>query len=240
MNLNRSFAPALVALTLAFSNAAMTQAQTSAPAEAAHHHRTRAEWDAVMQQRLAMIEALEVTHDDSALAALLKDDKALENYAVLLRRAAGYLHDPQLLEKLLDFPALDKNSPQYIHAVGGIFAEITANTPKPEEVKLAAMMFERIKNDKAMLNDALRFIFETSAMFYGKDTPDVGLTKLLIANGANLNDAVVKVTEEIMSGSHRLLQGHADERLARMEKFKAAIAASDVPQPAPQTFAPKG
>ncbi len=227
----------MLALGLVFSTAAMSQApaQSEAP-----HVTSKAEWAAIMQQRRAMIEALEVTHDDTALAALLKDDKGLDNYAVLLRRTAGYLHDPRLLGKLLDFPALDKTSPEYIRAVGGMFAEITANAPKPEEAKLATMMFERIKTDKTMLNDALRFIVETSAMFTGDRGPDVELTRLLIKNGADLDAAVTVVRKEIESNSNPLLQNYPDEHLARLEKFRAAVTAPVKTQPAPQTFTPKG
>jgi len=236
MNTHRAMASTMLALSLAFSTAVM--AQTPAPAETPHVT-TMAEWAAIMQQRRAMIEALEVTHNDTTLAALLKDDKDLENYRALLRRTSGYLHDPRLLEKLLDFPGLDKGSPQYIKAVSNSFAELVANDPSPEEAKLASMMFERVKNDKAALNDALHFIIETSAMFTGDRRPDVELTRLLIANGADLNAAVANVTKEILSNSHPLMQGYPEERLARLEKFGAAITATANPQPAPQTFAPK-
>lgn len=237
MNSHRMIAPVMLALTLAFSTVAM--AQTPAPA-VTPRVTTKAEWAAIMQQRLAMIEALEVTHDDTALATLIAADKGLDNYAVLLLRTTGHLHDPRLLEKLLDFPTLDKSSPEYIHAVGGIFAEIVANAPKPEEAKLSTLMFERIKNDKTMLNDALRFIFETSAMFYGDNTPNVEMTRLLIANGADLDTAVASVKEEILSKNNPLLRDFTDEHLARLEKFRAAVTAPVKTQPAPQTFTPKG
>jgi hypothetical protein len=236
MNSHRMIAPVVLALGLAFSTAVM--AQTPAPGQTPRAT-SRAEWAVIMQQRRAMIEALEVTHDDTTLAVLLKDDKDLENYRVLLRRTSGYLRDPRLLEKLLDFPALDKTSPQYIKAVGNSFAEIVANDPSPQEAKLASMMFERIKNDKAALDDALHFILETSAMFTGDRSPNVELTQLLVKNGADLNAAVASVRQEIISNTHPLLQNHPDERLARLEKFRAAVTAPANPQPSPQTFTPR-
>lgn len=241
MNMHVFAAPAL-ALGLAFSTAvtAQTQTATEPGCDCPAHRTTQAEWAAIMQQRRAMIDALEVTHDDTALTTLLNEDKDLENYRILLRRTAGYLHDPALLEKLLDFPVLDKNSPQYIKAVGNSFADIVANDPSAEEVKLASMMFERVKNDKGMMNDALHFILETSATFTGDRSPDVGLTRLMIANGADLDAAVASVKDEILSNNHPLLQNFPDERLARLEKFRAAVTAPANPQPAPQTFVPRG
>ncbi|HTK85933.1 MAG TPA: hypothetical protein VL625_12690 [Patescibacteria group bacterium] len=239
MNKHTFTAPVMLALSLVFSATAMAQTASEPDCGCPAHRTTPAEWDAIMKQRLAMIDALEVKRDDAALAALLKEDKNLENYRALLRRTSGYLHDPRLLEKLLDFPALDKTSPQYIKAVGNSFAEFVANDPSPEEAKLASMMFERIKNDKAALDDALHFILETSAMFTGDRSPDVELTQLLVKNGADLNAAVASVRQEIVSNAHPLLQDHLDERLARLEKFRMAVTAPANPQPLPQTFAPK-
>lgn len=183
---------------------------------------SRAATQAEFARRLQMIEELEVTKDDAALSRLVQADTNLDSYYIVLRRAATHLADPQLVEKLLDLPVLDKNSPAYKQAVGGVFSYIAANESTADQ-KVVALLVDRIKGDQATKNSSLRFIFSAASSGFPANEArvNVDMARLLVKSGADPDSAAAAVKEDILKENKPGLQ----QRLADLDKIRLAVSA---------------
>lgn len=172
--------------------------------------------DREFDRRIKMIEALEETHDDAAFTALLAQDRFLESYNCLLIRTCCHLKDPALLQKLLDFPTLDRTSDVYKRCVANVFAYMAANADETNPV-IPPLLLDRFRDDQGLKDNTLRFVFAT-VVSHGKDHPDVRLAKMLIAAGASVTDAAAQ-QELQLELERKVAQKHLNDIAA----FKAEI-----------------
>ena len=199
-----------------------TNQPQSAPVQTLSAPNSRAAAQAEFARRLQMIEALEVTKDDAVLSQLVQTDANLDSYYVVLRRAATYLKDPVLVEKLLDLPVLDKNSPVYKQSVGDIFSYIAANEGSAES-KIVALLIDRIKGDQETKNTSLRFIFSVASSGFPANEArvNVDMARLLVKNGADPDSAAAAVKEDILKEN----KPGSQQRLADLDKIRLAVSA---------------
>lgn len=165
------------------------------------------------ERRMKMIEALEVSRDDARLSCLVRADTHLESYYVVMRRASVSLQDPALVRKLLDLPVLDKGAENYRSVIGSVFAEIAANNTatKPD---IKQMLIDSIKDDQETKDEALRHIFQVSAMNTARD-PDIELTRQLVKTGASVEKAIARARERILNNEHPDIRHDLD----KMDRF---------------------
>ena len=131
-----------------------------------------------MQDRLAMIEALEVTQDYDHLNELVANDYGLNEFHRVLSRAAAHHEDIGLITTLLNLPALDKDSPEFKRVVSGVFSYL--GQFEEQNVNILETLLPYFADDQMSLDNSLFFIFEGASGIRNYEMPGSDAARLLV------------------------------------------------------------
>lgn len=172
-------------------------------------------------RRMLIIEALETSKNDRELQRLIAEDahyERLASYNSVLIRVTCALKDAELTRKLVDLPVLDKETDAYKNAIESVFSYIAANKQDidPEIINL---LFEGIKDDQLRKDRTLKRLF-FAAVSHGADHPNTDLARLLVENGADLEEAFAHPMLDLQMQKNTI-----EHRIDELEAFKEEVLA---------------
>lgn len=183
--------------------------------------------DPTIERQVKMIEAGE-KGDFDAVNQLLADDKYLQSFGNYLHSMIR--HGAAAVEKSLNLPNLDRNSAPFERVVSNMVLQAAHQG----NAELLELMLKHSKKPADDSSDALRSLFNRLAEKAGDDRPATEIGKILLRNGAQVDEALAQPRERLSGREAELatLRRQVDDfksRLTPGRKEEEAPAESPVP-----------
>lgn len=186
--------------------------------------------DPAIERQVKMIEAGD-KGDFDTVNQLLADDKYLLSFGNYLHSMMR--HGVAVVEKSLALPNLDRDSAPF----GRIVSNMVMQASHKGDAELLELMLKHSKKPSEDSSDALKSLFNRLAEKAGDDKPATEIGKILLRNGAQVDEALAQPKE-------RLSGREAELKMlkAQVEDFKSRLSARPAPagepEPAAETPAP--
>ena len=183
--------------------------------------------DPVIERQVKMIEAGE-KGDFDAVNQLLSDDKYLQSFG-------NYLHSMMrqgtaAVEKSLNLSNLDRASAPFARFVSNMVIQ-SAHQGNADMLELMLKHSKKPSEDSA---DALRSLFNRLAEKAGDDRPATEIGKILLRNGAQVDEALAQPRERLSGREKELkaLRTQVEDFKSRLSPARELEEPAEAPAPA--------
>lgn len=167
--------------------------------------------DPTIERQSKMIEAGD-KGDFDAVNRLLADDKFLHSFGTYL--TSMMRHGADAVEKSLSLPNLDRSSAVFESLV----SNMVVNAATSGDARLLEVMLKHSRKPADDSSRALKVLFNKLAEKRGEDMPSAQVGRLLIKNGAHLEDALAHPVSRFAEK-----QAELEQLRAQVEDFKQAL-----------------
>jgi hypothetical protein len=185
--------------------------------------------DPTLERQVKMIEAGD-KGDFDAVNQLLADDKYLQSFGNYLHSMMR--HGAGAIEKSLNLSNLDRASAPFERVVSNMIVQAAHKG----DTELLELMLKHSRKPAEDSSDALRSLFNRLAEKAGDDRPATEIGKILLRNGAQVDEALAQPRERL-SGREaelRTLKEQVEDFKKRLApKREAPATEADAPSAAP-------
>ena len=179
--------------------------------------------DPAIERQVKMIEAGD-KGDFDTVNQLLAGDKYLLSFGNYLHSMMR--HGAAAIEKSLALPNLDRDSAPF----GRVVSNLVLQAAHKGDAELLELMLKHSKKPSEDSSDALRSLFNRLAEKAGDERPATEIGKILLRNGAQVDEALAQPRERLSGRAAELAQ-----LKEQVEDFRSRLS----PRPAPAAAEPE-